>query len=313
MDCAVLLPWSMNEVKPGTTLAKQTNTKAACSALLVGAFLMLACAREAGAMSTPLVLRWEQNGVHIHNGATSQTIETAFGTNLLGLAFTGTTTYDFYSPPLGASVMLTATNKGGGRICMRNTGTSATNDFSASGRMQFFDYDPATGTETLIADTAASAAKEVKHGQTVKWALGNAPLDGNTTIRAGHMIHIAMTIGLVSGDPGNSAEVLYNGPRGTSTVAFLPRNGSVLLNWALVSGVIPLPTSSAIALLHDGTARITSIGTAGGIYRIQATTSLSAPSWTTIGTNVVGTNGIAVFDDHDAANYPCRFYRLATP
>jgi hypothetical protein len=313
MVCPLLLSWSMNEVKPGTALAKQKGTRAKHSALVIGALLMLAFAREAGAMSTPLPLRSEHNGAHIHDGITSQTIETAFGTNLLGLAFTGTTAYDFYSPPLGASAHLAAGDKGGGRIFMRNTSTSATNDFSASGRMEFFDYDPATGTETLIADTAASAAKEVKHGLTVNWALRNAPLNGNMTIPAGHMIHIAMTIALVSGDPGDSGEVLYNGPRGASTVGFLPRNSSVALNWALVSGVIPLPTSSVIALLSDRTARITSIGTAGGFYRIQATTSLSAASWVTIGTNVVGTNGISVFVDRDAPNYSCRFYRFAAP
>jgi hypothetical protein len=303
----------MNVIKPGTAPANLENTKAKWLAPVIGAFLMLACVRDAAAMSTPLPLRYEQNGVHIHGGATSQTIETTFGTNLLGLAFTGTTTYDFYSPSLAASVTLSETNKAGGRIFMRNTSANAKNDFSASGRMQFFDYDTATGTETPIADTATSAAKEIKHGQTVKWALGNAPLNEYTTIPAGHMIHIAMTITLVSGDPGNSGEVLYNGPKGASTVAYLPRNSSAVLNWALVHAAISLPTSSAIDLLSDHTARITSSGTAGATYLVQATSSLSTPAWTTISTNVVGTNGLSVFIDQNAPSYPTRFYRLAAP
>jgi hypothetical protein len=45
---------------------------------------------------------------------------------------------------------------------------------------------------------------------------------------------------------------------------------------------------------------------------IQATTNLSAPDWTTIGTNTSDGNGILSFIDADAKNYPVRFYRTAS-
>jgi hypothetical protein len=86
------------------------------------------------------------------------------------------------------------------------------------------------------------------------------------------------------------------------------------LNWSLVLGAIPPPTNSVISLLSDGTAQISCSGTAGGTYLIQATAKLSTgSSWITIGTNVVGTNGLSAFIDRDATNYPCRFYRFAAP
>jgi hypothetical protein len=202
------LSWGMNEVKFESALAGKKTAKAKYSAILLGSFLMLAGTREAGAMATQLPLRSEPNGVYIHNGVTSQTVETAFGTNVLALAFTGTTTCDFYSPPLSTNANLVPSDKGGGMIYMQNTGASVTDDFSVSGQMQYFDYDPATGTQTLIVDTTASPPKNVNHGQIVNWAIPNALLPANATIPAGHMIHIAMTIALVSGSPGNFGQVL---------------------------------------------------------------------------------------------------------
>jgi hypothetical protein len=264
-------------------------------------------------MSTALALRSEYNGVYIHNGVTSQTIETTYGANLLALAFTGTATYDFYSPPLSSNVYLVPSDKGGGMIYMQNTSTNVANDFSVSGRMQFFDYDPVTGMQVLIVDTTASPSKNVNHAQTVNWAIPNALLPANTTIPAGHMIHVAMTIGLVSGNPGGFGQVLYNGPSGSSTAAYFPQNRSGLLNWALVSGVISPPADLVLGVLPGGAAEINCSGTPGGTYLIQATTNLLTASWTTIGTNVVGTNGLSTFIDQDAPNYRCRFYRLAAP
>lgn len=301
----------VKEIKPETVPAKPRNVR--YLAILAGSFLMLACAREAGAMSTPLALRSENDGVYIHNGVTRQTVETAYGSNLLALAFTGTTTYDFYSPSLSSNVNLVPNDKCGGMIYMQNTSTNKADDFSVSSQMQFFDYDPVTGAQVLIADTKASPHKNVNHARIVNWALPNALLPANTTIPAGHMIHVAMTIGLVSGNPTGFGQVLYNGPSDSSTAAYFPQNRSALLSWPLVSSVIPPPADLALGMLPDGRAQINCSGTPGGTYLIQATTSLLAGSWTTIGTNVVGTNGLSTFIDQDAPNYRCRFYRLATP
>src|SRR5439155_24201804 len=117
---------------------------------------------------------------------------TGYGTNLLGLAFAATTTYDFYSPPLSLPTALTAKDKGGGTVFMNNVSPSHANDFSVTGRMQFYDYDPATGAETLIVDTGVSGAKNVNRVQSVNWGLPNVSLTANTAGAAGHILHVGV-------------------------------------------------------------------------------------------------------------------------
>jgi hypothetical protein len=291
----------------------EENMKTKYATIIAGSLLLLAVACDLRATDTLMPLRCETNGVFIHHGVTSQTIEKAYGTNVMGLAFTGTATYDFYSPPVSTPVNLVTSDKGGGVIYMQNTSTTSANDFSVSGRMQFFDYDPVTGTQTLIVDTTASSAKNVNHGQIVNWAIPNALLPANDTIPAGHLIHIAMTIGLVSGNPSLFGQVLYNGPGGTSTVAYLPQNRSIALNWP-ISGPMTLPAVSSIGVSGDPAIHLLFRGTPGGYFRIQANTNLcSASSWINIATNICDTNGLCSFIDSQAANLPCRFYRVATP
>jgi hypothetical protein len=282
------------------------------STLFAAIFLILVCAHRAKAAATSLPFRYEPNGVYIHNGVTSQTIETSFGTNLVSLAFTNTTTYDFYSPPLSTNASLVPSDKGGGVIYMRNTGSAGSNDFSVSGRMQYFDYNPVTGTETLVVDTTASSAKNVNHGQTVNWAIPNALLPAPTLIPAGHMIHVAMTIGLISGNPGSFGQVLYNGPNNSSTTALFPQNTSIVFDWPLSSGLPAQPQILSFQVAVGPTALMDCSGSPGGTYLIQATTNLAA-AWITLSTNVAGTNGLFQFTDSDAPNYSCRFYRLSTP
>ena len=282
------------------------------SIILTAGMLVLASAGQAWAINTPLPLRYQPNGVYLYGGGlTSQTIEASFGTNVTGLAYTGTATYDFYSPPLTNSVSLAPSDKGGGMIFMSNSGTSSANDIAITGQMQYFDYDPATGTQTLIVDTTASPPKDCNHGQTVNWAIPNALLPANDTIPAGHLIHVAMTIGLVSGNPGNGVQVLINGPSGNSTAAYFPQNRSVVLDWPLG----PLaPSILGIVSMPDPAVQLTCVGTPGKSYVVQATTNLTAPgSWLTISTNTAGTNGLFQFIDNDSTNYSCRFYRFKLP
>jgi uncharacterized repeat protein (TIGR03803 family) len=54
-------------------------------------------------------------------------------------------------------------------------------------------------------------------------------------------------------------------------------------------------------------------GAAGGTFHIQATVSLSATYWQTIGANKFGIDGRFQFLDNGASNYLARFYRSATP
>src|SRR6266403_354083 len=133
--------------------------------------LFLVWASNALGASTSLPLRSEGQGTGLQTGVTTQTVESSFGASLMALNFSNTTTYDFYSPSLSVAASLAGDDKAGGKLFVKNTGTDPANDFKVSGRIRFYDYDPAQGTETLIADTTDSGHKDVHHGQTEKLSL----------------------------------------------------------------------------------------------------------------------------------------------
>ncbi len=280
--------------------------------VFIGA-LLVASAQNSSATQTWLAFRCGC-AMPLHCGVTVQTLNTNFGTNLAALAFSGTTTYDFYSPPLSQAVNLTSTDKGGGVVVMRNNGTTGGSDFSVTGRMAYFDYDPGTGLEVLIADTGASPAKDVNHTQLVNWDLPNVTLPSNITIPAGHMLHLAMTITLVSGNPGNLGQVIYNGDSGTSTTALFPQGRSTVLNWGFDTSVV-IGTAAkivSIAAQPDGTMLISCAGQAATAYSIQGTPSLQSPAWTTFSGTISDANGLFSFVDANAAGHSTCFYRAVT-
>lgn len=286
--------------------------------ILATALLALFTARQANAAggTTPLPLRYEANGVYVHNGVTSQTLESSFGTNLLGLAFTGTNTYDFYSPPLLSPVTLTTTYNGGGVVAMTNTAPSSANDFQAGAMMIYYDYDPITGVDTLVANAgqAISPPQNITHGKMTVWTLIQNPLAANYTIPAGHLVHLSLIVNRISGNPGNFGQVLYNGPSGSTSIGLLPQNASLPLGWPLGSVATSPPSITSITALADPAVRINCTGAPGSQYLIQATTNLNSPSsWVTISTNTADTNGLFQLVDSDAPYYSCRFYRAKTP
>jgi len=255
-----------------------------------------------------LALR-NETGTCIYGGFTTQTVENTFGTSVMPLTFSATTTYDFYSPPLASSTSLAATDKGGGVIFMKNVSPSHANDFIVTGRMQYYDYDRATGTETLIVDTGDSTTKNVSQGQTVNWAIPNVLLPTPKTVPIGHLLHVAVTLTLVSGNPAGFGQLLYNGPKTGSTTALFPQNNdSVVWHFAPAGS-----TCLTICQQPDGCARLTSVAVPAQTYSVQATTNLAAPVWTIIGAGTVNANGSFSFTDPDATNYSCRFYRLVGP
>ncbi len=275
------------------TLHRRTNRQA--GPFLLGLALVAGFGATQGfGSATSLALRTEPQG-SLFNG--SQAVETVFGSSLAGLPFSGTTTYHFYSPPMSEALPLTTGAKGGGVIFMKNTAGSGANDFSVHGRMQYLEYDPATGADSLIVDT------DVNHGQTVNWAIPNQNLPANKTIPTGHLLHIAVTITLASGNPRAFGQLLYNGPSGGSTVALFPQNAS--LTWTFRSLV-------SLARQSDSTMRLSCSGTPAETYVIQATTNLAAPIWITLATKTADATGFCSYIDTDSTNHPCRFYRLVS-
>src|SRR3984957_16674655 len=185
--------------------------------LLTGAML------GAGGQNGPAAQTWlaflSGCAMPLHCGVTVQTLDTKFGTNLNTLPFSGTTTYDFFSAPLNSAVSVTSTDRVGGVIYLRNTGKTGVVNFSVTGRMSYYDYDPNTGINVPLADTGASGAIKTHHGEVASWAVPNVTFPANATIPAGHMIHVAMTLELVSSKTAIAGEVLYNGASGQSTAA----------------------------------------------------------------------------------------------
>jgi hypothetical protein len=267
-----------------------------CATLAAGALII-----SAHAAPTFLWLRNEPNS------AIPQTVEPTPGTNSLSLPFSGTVTYDFFSPPLTSSISLTTAAKGGGVIYMRNTSSTTANDFGVSGRMQYFDYDPTTGIDTLIVDTGPSGQKNVNHGQTVNWAIPNALLPVARTVPAGHLVHVAVTIGLLSGNPGAFGSLVYNASSGTQ--ALFPQNQTIGFPFGPLTP--PAPPSIVGSPVPGGGFNITLTGAPGASYAIQATTNLSNPVWVTLVTTNANSSGLVLFKDPDAPIYPCRFYRTA--
>jgi hypothetical protein len=79
-----------------------------------------------------------------------------------------------------------------------------------------------------------------------------------------------------------------------------------------VTAATPVTINSPI-LLSDGSVRLTFSGGSAGIsYRIQVNNDLSS-AWSTLATNVAGTNGLPPYNDANATNHAVRFYRTVTP
>ncbi|HEU5395933.1 MAG TPA: Ig-like domain repeat protein, partial [Verrucomicrobiae bacterium] len=81
---------------------------------------------------------------------------------------------------------------------------------------------------------------------------------------------------------------------------------NVTVKAANLSGVL-----NQLARQPDGSVRVTASGLPGQTYLIQASEDLK--NWLTIGTNQPYANGLILFQDQEATNYPSRYYRLAAP
>jgi hypothetical protein len=221
----------MQPFNTGTKKLKAAQS-AALTALLFTASAM--------ANQTYLPLRSEA-GTCLYQASTTQTVEAGFGSALVRLPFTGTKTYHFYSPPLTTPANLATTDRASGQVFMENNSSSSANDFSATGQMDYYDYDPATGNENLIVSTGSSSPLSIPRSSTKNWALPKVNLLNDKTIAAGHLLHLALTVVVTSGTPG-SANLLVNGAVNASTTGLLPQNNN-LVTWNF-SGLTSAPDAT---------------------------------------------------------------------
>lgn len=99
--------------------------------------------------------------------------------------------------------------------------------------------------------------------------------------------------------------------------------GGVFLRISYVAGdgndveltrVNPPNVMRPLVILTNGNARITGLGTPGGIYVIEAATNLIPPiPWGVIGADTADAGGLYDFTDLQATNFPIRFYRVQSP
>ncbi len=73
------------------------------------------------------------------------------------------------------------------------------------------------------------------------------------------------------------------------------------------------PIIQSVTTLSNGTVQVMASGVPNTSYLVQATTNMINPSWATIGTATTVPNGLALFSDLQATNFPTRFYRLWLP
>jgi hypothetical protein len=76
----------------------------------------------------------------------------------------------------------------------------------------------------------------------------------------------------------------------------------------------PAVNITGISTNGNGTVTIGFVGLPNLNYLIQAATNLNPPiTWTTLSTNLAGTNGLFNFTDPNATNYSSRYYRTSIP
>lgn len=274
-------------------------------AAAVAATIILASVENASAADTSLPLRYESPGVCTGPGVTPLTIEGAYGSSIVGLPFSGSTNYDFYSPPITAAPTLKTTDKGAGQLWMAN-GNSKT-DFKVTVRFVFYDYNPASGTETQIVDSGATGSTTVKHLQAAEINTPQGNISAAFTPAVGHLLHVRVAVTLASGTATNSY-VLLNTRSGTpgDSIAMLPAGSTKTWTFASPSSSAPVITSQPVSqsVCRGGAASLSLIASNATAYQWRKNgTNLSN------GVNISGAGTprltVSPAGTSDAASYDC--------
>src|SRR4051794_10092802 len=85
--------------------------------------LLLASPWAVRAANTPLPLRYEPSGTCIYDATSShEAVEAGFGANAQSLPFDGSTSLNFYSPPIITAPSLNTSDRCSGRLWITNGG-----------------------------------------------------------------------------------------------------------------------------------------------------------------------------------------------
>jgi hypothetical protein len=224
-----------------------------------------------------------------------------------------------FGPPVGLVNGVAATNTSalahGAHLIASEYGGDVTFGGSSNTLTQVVNTTPVAGTASF------SRLRDETFKFTVSQLLTNATdADGDTRALAG--VSATSTNGAVITTDGTY--VYYDPPTASPNVADsftytvsdtfgASSTGPVLITIAPDPNTQSLNIIS-ITTLPDGNKRIGFAGIANRAYVVQFTTNLLPPvGWTTLATNMAGTNGLFEHTDLGATNSSTRFYRTAQP
>jgi hypothetical protein len=125
----------------------------------------------------------------------------------------------------------------------------------------------------------------------------------NTPITNGVLVFVPFTIATNSSDhdePLSLSNVVVSSPQAEPVPAYASNNVMVIAIPPRIISVVKTNSSTIVELA----------GTDGRGYRLEAQTNPSDTQWISLVTNIA-VNGIAEFEDTNAASFPFRFYRAA--
>jgi autotransporter-associated beta strand protein len=187
----------------------------------------------------------------------------------------------------------------GNSIGKISTGNFTLNNGSSSLDIQINGATPGSGYDQLnVAGTVTLSNPKLNVTPMFSGALGNQYViianDGADAI-TGTFLNLPEGTNFTSG--GMQFMITYKGGDGNDVV--------------LTQLSLPAPSHiGTVSKLGNGQMQISGTGLAGLTYDLQATTNLSTPNWTKIGTVQADTNGIINLTDPNVAQFPARFYRF---
>ena len=171
-----------------------------------------------------------------------------------------------------------------------------------------------TGPVAMLASSSSSSMR----GEAVTFTASVAGLCGTAGVPTGTVVFLDGATALSTntldgaGAAAFSTSSLGVGVHSITAAYSGDANFSAVTSTGLrqIVNAAPHAITSLDALPGGGT-QIRLAGAPGQVYLIQATATLSPPSWTTIATNVAGVDGLVTVVDPDAVNFAMRFYRSA--
>jgi hypothetical protein len=243
--------------------------------------LLLASPSAVRGATTLLPLRYEPAGTCVYNAtSSSESVEAGFGTGAHNLPLTGSTTFNFYSPPIVTAPPLTATDLCSGKLWITNAGSAV---FNATVKFSFFDYDPHSGAEILLGESGVSAQTKIPHRAGKKLTTPKGVVITNMTPSMGHLLHVRVAVTVYG--TANNASITFDAPSGGKgdSAGYLPQQRTA--KWAFAaSATSPDATITAPELVTSSSA--------GNVASVKAVSGASY-TWTITGGVITGGQGTA--------------------